>query len=118
MKYWPHVHEVITDINGPQRILNDFGDYLTFQKLIESKICSGLQRMNSSVYGDHRPFYCSTIIRTKCQPISPFFRAGFRLCLRRPFYCGVEGVGCKNFIRSCVDCSENMTPVLLFTLTW
>lgn len=28
-----HVHEVVTDINGSQRVPNDFSDFLTFQNL-------------------------------------------------------------------------------------
>ena len=33
--YWPHLHEAVTDINGPQMIPNDFINYLTFEKLME-----------------------------------------------------------------------------------
>lgn len=56
-----HSHDAVTDINGPQRIPNDFCDNLTFQKLMEKSLkfavdIHGHQKMKYNVYGDHLTF--------------------------------------------------------------
>lgn len=45
-----------------------------------------------------------------------YFMTSF--CFSEAIYSRAQGVGCKRFSEACVHTLENMTPILLFTLSW